>query len=63
MKYEYLQGFNDAFNNNTYSNPYNDNTQPDLFMQYHNGHNSGCWHKRTITQLTNTHTINILKLN
>lgn len=46
MRYEYLQGFNDALNN-TYLNPYSADTEPAKFMQYHNGHNSGSWQNRT----------------
>lgn len=51
MTKEYLQGFNDALNG-IYLNPYNDKKEGVLFMQYHNGHNSGTWHKRTIKEVS-----------
>jgi hypothetical protein len=49
MTYSYLQGFADAMKK-IYANPYSDKTQAALFMQYHNGHNSGCWHKRGLIE-------------
>jgi len=51
MKFEYLQGFNDALIG-LYLNPYNDKKEPAKFMEYHNGHNSGCWFKRSNTVKT-----------
>ena len=49
MTYYYFKGFNDALNG-VYNNPFAQN--PALFMQYHNGHNSGEWHKRTKIAIT-----------
>lgn len=44
----FLSGYNDALKN-TYSNPFNSNTQPAEFMSYHNGNNTGSSKYREIS--------------
>ena len=63
MTKSFLQGFNSALIG-VYKNPYSDKKDAKNFMEYHNGHNLGSWHKRgndDLKPLTEKEAISILQ--